>query len=103
MVPIAIGLNINWVAIGDRFNLYHVMMYLGIMSVPFKRLRSGTDRLVTCWTYPTDTLHVGVCRVSPTCYSCRYLTSYVREPLLLVLQGDILTLTSYSSRNSTSM
>ena len=24
MVPIAIGLNINWVAIGDRFNLYHV-------------------------------------------------------------------------------
>ena len=23
MVPIAIGLNINWVAIGDRFNLYH--------------------------------------------------------------------------------
>ena len=31
MVPIAIGLNINWVAIGDRFNLYHVMMYLGIM------------------------------------------------------------------------
>ena len=35
MVPIAIGLNINWVAIGDRFNLYHVMMYLGIMSVHF--------------------------------------------------------------------
>ena len=22
MVPIAIGLNINWVAIGDRFNLF---------------------------------------------------------------------------------
>ena len=35
MVPIAIGLNINWVAIGDRFNLYHVVMYLGIMSVHF--------------------------------------------------------------------
>ena len=32
MVPIAIGLNINWVAIGDRFNLYHVMMYLGIKA-----------------------------------------------------------------------
>ena len=30
MVPIAIGLNINWVAIGDRFNLYHVMVSLGL-------------------------------------------------------------------------
>ena len=42
MVPIAIGLNINWVAIGDRFNLYHVMMYLGIMVFPLNAFALDT-------------------------------------------------------------
>ena len=27
MVPIAIGLNINWVAIGDRFNLFFLYYF----------------------------------------------------------------------------
>ena len=33
MVPIAIGLNINWVAIGDRFNLFHVELFSGKLGL----------------------------------------------------------------------
>ena len=47
MVPIAIGLNINWVAIGDRFNLYHVMMYLGIMGSLLVRARAKNQHKLT--------------------------------------------------------